>query len=680
MLDAITIFLSALLLFMMQPIMAKQILPWFGGSAAVWATCVVFFQCGLLAGYAYADLAIRRLRPRTHLQLHLALLALSVATLSFIPAAHWAPVGAEIPSLRIVAMLTATIGLPYVLLSTTSPTVQAWLARRRPGVNPYRLFALSNLASMLGLLSYPFLLEPWLPTRTLAVACSVAYAAFAVLYGLLGWRSLRNAADSPLPGRLAGTSVGTAPGSLAAAAQTPPSWTDQVMWGVLAATASALLLAVTNHVTRNVAAVPLLWVVPLAIYLLTFIITFDRPGWYRRPLFPALAAVAVVEMAWAPIEASIENAMYLQLGIFSLGLFLTCIFCHGELVRLKPAPAHLTRFYLVVALGGAVGSFAVGIVAPVALPADFELAIALTVCAMLIVLRTFGQPKLMVGFAIAATAITIACGVVGVGQFYKRTILASRNFYGVLRVQEGRDPNHYRALWHGTILHGLQYLDASLKRRPTTYYTETGGIGRLLVAMGARPEHRRVGVIGLGVGTLAAYDRTGDLYRFYEINPDVVDVARRDFTYLADASGKVEVVLGDARLQLERESPQRYDVLAVDAFSSDAIPVHLITREALAIYLRHLDQHGVIAFHVTNRFLNLVPVVAALAHEQGLHALHVADPGDDPLASGSDWVLLSREGTLLDGSNLGRGLPAIEQRREWSVWTDDFNNLVQVLR
>ncbi|MEO5701982.1 MAG: hypothetical protein ABIS17_06060, partial [Casimicrobiaceae bacterium] len=474
MLDAITIFLGALLLFMMQPIMAKQILPWFGGSAAVWATCVVFFQCGLLAGYAYADLAIRRLRPRTHLQLHLALIAVSVATLSFIPAAHWAPSGTEMPSLRIVAMLTATIGLPYVLLSTTSPTVQAWLARRRPGVNPYRLFALSNLASMLGLLSYPFLLEPWLPTHTLAVACAVAYAAFAVLYGLLGWRSLRSARDSHLPSPLAESSGGTTLDTNVALAQMPPAWSNQLLWGVLAATASALLLAVTNHVTRNVAAVPLLWVLPLAIYLLTFIITFDRPGWYRIPLFPALAALAVVEMAWAPIEAGIENAMYLQLGIFSLGLFLTCVFCHGELVRLKPAPAHLTRFYLVVALGGAVGSFAVGIVAPVTLPADFELAIALTVCAMLIALRTFGQPRLMVGFAVAATAITVTCGVVGVGQFYKRTILASRNFYGVLRVEEGRDPNHYRALWHGTILHGLQYLDAKLKRRPTTYYTETG--------------------------------------------------------------------------------------------------------------------------------------------------------------------------------------------------------------
>jgi SAM-dependent methyltransferase len=675
---AATIFVSAFLLFLVQPLIAKQILPWFGGSAAVWTTCLVFFQSTLLAGYAYSDLAVRRLAPRLQVRLHTTLLLVSLAALPIIPNADWKPLGSENPSLRIIGLLTVTIGLPYFLLSTTSPLIQAWFARRRPGASPYRLFALSNLASMLALVGYPFLLEPWSPTRMQALGWSGGYALFVGLCIAAGRRSLRAFAPVTLD---SGVGAETAPGT--DTSEPPPTPARQLLWCALAATGSLLLLAVSNHITQDIASIPLLWIAPLAIYLLTFILCFDASGWYRREIFLAMAAASVGVMAWTKADPKLTHELALQIGVFCAGLFVACMFCHGELARLKPAPKYLTRFYLMLSLGGAAGAVLVGIVAPLVLPAHFELIGGLVLCALLLLWQVRRLHLVFIGLAAAAVLTSIGCGVWAVREFYDDVIVTKRNFYGVLRVTEwGADDasSHRRSLIHGSILHGTQFLSPDLKDQPTTYYTRTSGIGRLLESLNPRKDPLRVGVIGLGAGTIATYGAKGDTYRFYDINPEVIAAAQRDFSFLRDSAANIELPLGDARLSLEREPKQTFDVLAIDAFSSDAIPVHLITSEALAIYKRHMKPGGVIAFHVTNRYLNLIPVVQALAEVQGLSAILIRDDTKDGMTSTSDWVLLSDDPAVLAKPALAEFATPIEPRPDWRLWTDDFNNLVQVLK
>jgi SAM-dependent methyltransferase len=660
--------------------MAKQILPWFGGSATVWTTCLVFFQSTLTAGYAYADWTVHRLAPKRSVQLHVALLVLSIVVLPIMPADRWKPEGDENPSWLILGMLAATIGLPYFLLSTTSPLVQAWFARRFAGASPYRLFALSNLASMLALLGYPFLLEPWTVTRAQAWGWSAGYLLFVALCATAALRSLARADTDVVPEGWRRHDSDAPTGQ-----ETPlgkPTPARQLLWCTLAATASILLLAVSNHITQNIASVPLLWIVPLALYLLTFILTFDGTGWYKRDIVLSMTAAALGVMAWTLADPSLTHELEIQVGVFCIGLFLACMFCHGELVRLKPAPKYLTRFYLMISLGGAAGAVLVGILAPLVFSAYFELAAGLALCALLLLWQVRRDYPVFGVLGLAALFTTIGGAIWGVTAFYENAISASRNFYGVLRVQEvgTATASHRRSLLNGTILHGNQYMDRSLATQPTTYYTNTSGIGRLLDVLHPRLEPLRVGVIGLGTGSLAVYGTPGDTYKFYEINPDVVAVAKRDFTYLHDSGATIETALGDARLVLEREPPQNFDVLVIDAFSSDSIPVHLITYEALRIYRKHVKPDGVIAFHVTNRFLNLMPVVDALAAAHGMRSLWIADDGEGTLASRSDWVLLTTNSALLEHPRLAEAAQPIAQRPDWRLWTDDFNNLVQVLK
>jgi SAM-dependent methyltransferase len=675
---AVTVFVSAFLLFLVQPIVAKEILPWFGGTAAVWTTCLVFFQTALLAGYLYADTVVRRLNPRTQVRLHVVLLLLSLAVLPIIPSTGWKPIGTENPSWLILGLLAVTIGAPYFLLSTTSPLAQAWFARSRPRESPYRLFALSNLASMLALVGYPFLFEPWSPTRTQAIGWSLGYALFVGLCAAAGWKSLAPShapTVNPLdPGDVAATS-GEPP--------VPPTFARQLLWCTLAATGSLLLLGVSNHITQNIASVPLLWLVPLAIYLLTFILCFDAPGWYRRKFMCIAVAVALGGMGFILADIDLEHQLGLQIGVFCIGLFVACMFCHGELARLKPAPRYLTRFYLMLSLGGAVGAVLVGIVAPLVLPAYFELAFGLALCALLLLWQVRRDHYVLRALGVAATAVTVGGAAWGIRAFYDGTIVAKRNFYGFVRVLDyhAEGENHYRTLMHGTIMHGRQFLASAARRMPTTYYTETSGIGRLLESLHPRLPPLKVGVIGLGTGTIAAYGAKGDIYRFYDINPAVIEIAQRDFSFLADSDATIELVLGDARLSLEREPAQQFDVLAIDAFSSDAIPVHLITTQALEVYARHMKPDGVIAFHVTNRFLDLAPIVDLLAKGHGLHVLRIDDNGDtNPYATRSDWILLSANKTALDAPGLRDAATGIAPRPGLQPWTDDFNNLVRVLK
>ena len=668
---ALTIFTSAFLLFLVQPLMAKQILPWFGGSAAVWTTCLVFFQFLLLAGYAYSDWTTRKLTPRQQVVLHVVLLAVSLVSLPIIPDASWKPAGGEDPAWRILGLLAVTIGMPYFLLSTTGPLVQAWFVRSFPAGTVYRLFALSNFGSLLALISYPFAVEPWIATVRQSWGWSVAYVAFAALCAGSAFYSLR---AQPLAAGAA-----TAP----AAEEGPaPAPRDYGLWLLLSAMGAFMLLAVTNHITHDVASVPFLWILPLTLYLLTFILCFEGRGWYRRYIFLGPLLVIVAAMAWALHKESgimdIKEAIPLNL----IGLFVMCMFFHGELADSKPAPRYLTRFYLMVSLGGALGGLTVGLVAVKVFHSYYEFGLGLVATLLIATYLT----RLM--HALVPLLVLVVVGFSGY-HVYKfsemlsaNAIVLTRNFYGTLRVKDvdAGQPNATRTLVNGVIMHGEQYLSPERRKEATSYYGETSGVGRLLKLLGAASPELRVGVVGLGAGTIASYGRKGDVYRYYEINPQVVEIARRDFSFLGDSGAKVETVLGDARLTMEREPPQRYDLLAIDAFSSDSIPVHLITREAMEVYLRHIKPDGVIAFHTTNRFLRLGPVVKRIAQEMVLEVTLIDDDAKDSDLSSTDWVLVTRNKALLQNPEIAEYSSDIEDIRGLPVWTDDFNNLFQILK
>ena len=667
-LHAATIFLSAFLLFLVQPVLAKQILPWFGGAAIVWTTCMVFFQFVLLLGYAYSHWITTRVASPRQNWIHIGLLVASLAFLPILPAESWKPAGDANPVVRILLLLFATIGLPYFLLSTTSPLIQSWFAREFPGSSPYRLFALSNFASMLALLGYPFLFEPWLASPQQSWAWSGGYAFFVAVGAWLAWRSrglapLERAAPTP-----------------AEAAEPRPASRSILLWLALAAMGSVTLLAVSNHLTQNISSIPLLWVVPLAIYLLTFILCFEGTRWYRRDAYLGLLVWIVCVMAWFLADKRLQFEIVWQVGVFAAGLYVVCMFCHGELARLRPGPKHLTLFYLVVSLGGVVGGILVGIVAPLTLPGYLELEIALVVVALLALYLNLDRPKPVIAMFAVVAAFTASALAYRVESFTEDTVLVERNFYGVLRVKEvlarADDPQtRYRSLVHGAILHGEQWTSEKYRRAATTYYKTSSGIGRTILAF--EGQAIKVGVIGLGAGTLATYGDADDTYRFYEINPAVPRIAREQFTYLDDSPAKIEVVLGDARLSLEREPAQGFDVLAVDAFSGDSIPVHLITQEAVGTYLRHMKPRGVIAFHVSNRFLDLKPVLLAIAEKHGLEYAYVHETSDDG-GTTSDWVLLTRYKPFILRPEIVAATEPVAPQPGWRLWTDAYNNLLQV--
>lgn len=667
MLHAATILLSAFLLFLVQPLIARIILPWFGGTAAVWTTCMLFFQSLLLAGYAYAHGTNAKLSPRAQAIAHTVLLAAAVATLPIAPGDAWKPTGDEEPVSRILLLLTVAVGLPYFLLSATSPLVQAWFARARPGENPYRLFAISNFASLVALVGYPFVVEPWLSNSQQVQYWSWLFAAFAALCAVLAWASVRPA---PVP--------------VAAAEPAPkPTRADYALWLSLSAAGSVLLLAVTNHITQNVAAMPMLWLAPLTLYLLTFIIAFEGGRLYRVEVLWSFVLVWLAGMGWILADPDHQFDLWIQLGMWLSGLFVACLFCHGELYRSRPHERHLTAFYLVISAGGALGGLLVAVVAPLVFNAYYELGLALIAVALLAAIR-FAPINLYARFGSLAILLAVSgAAAFDALRFQRDVSVSARNFYGVLRVKEYGQPDtpgHLKRLLHGVIMHGEQHMHAPLRAQLTTYYQASSGIGLALEARRQRSAIR-VGLIGLGTGTLAAWGRKGDVYRFYEINPEVIAVAQREFTYLGDSAATIELSLGDARLNLEREPPQNLDILAVDAFSSDAIPVHLITKEALAAYLRHMKPDGIVAFHVSNRFLDLVPVVGRIAKENGAHAMVVYDEGSGEDKTTSDWVLVSRDPKALDAPQIRAGKPvAPEERPAWRTWTDDYSNLVQILK
>jgi len=680
---ASTILLSAFLLFLVQPIIAKQILPWFGGTSAVWTTCLVFFQVLLLAGYTYSHWVTRRLNPRTQSNLHIALLVVSLAFLPIIPSPLLKPAGEQDAALRIIVLLAATIGLPYLLLSTTGPLLQKWIAPRLAQTSVYRLFALSNFGSLVGLLAFPFAIEPFASSKVQSLAWSGAYALFVATCAACAWQA-RRALPATAP-----AAPSTAAADLDADAE-PPSFASYALWLVLAALGSVMLLAATSHMTQNIASVPFLWVVPLTLYLLTFVLAFEGRGgrgWYEQTWLLLPALLLFVAMSWGLSANRGVLDVSIAIPLYSLGMFFACLFCHGELAHRKPAPRYLTQFYLCLSAGGALGGLMVGLVAPRVFPTYYELPLALFALSALAALLAWERRSLL-GPALIATAATAFYGFTYLAFLNDDVIVMQRNFYGTLRVREaGRGEHQVRRLLHGVILHGEQFTQPPNRDQPGTYYARTSGVGLAIDSKQAQGP-LKLGVIGLGVGTLTAYGRRGDTIRIYELDSDVLALARSHFSYLATAEqrgAQIDVVLGDARLSLERElarkQPQGFDVLAVDAFSSDSIPVHLITREAVEMYARHLAPGGIIAVHISNRFLDLKPVLANIAAAAGLSVEHVADsPDEDSIASTTDWVLIARDPTVFDVGALGDHSAPLAPSPQMSVWTDQFNNLLDVLK
>ncbi len=674
---ASTILLSAFLLFLVQPIIAKQILPWFGGTSAVWTTCLVFFQVVLLAGYTYSHLTTRYLPAKHQARLHIALLALSLLFLPIVASEALKPAAGADAALRIVVLLAATIGLPYFLLSSTGPLLQKWVAPRFPEKTVYRLFALSNFGSLIGLLAFPFAIEPFSTARAQSIVWSVAYALFAVACAVSAWKASQSAPGSdavPMP--IAADREGPA-----------PRLTDYALWLAFAALGSVLLLATTSHITQNIASVPFLWVLPLSLYLLTFVVAFDGRqgrGWYQRTwfLFPTLMLLVAMAAGLSANRGVLDVG--LAVPLYTVGMMMAAFFCNGELALSKPVPRYLTQFYLTISLGGALGGMLVGLVAPRVFPTYFELPVALLLLASLAVFVARGT-RWLIGPAIVATLATAWFGSEYIGFLRDEVVYMHRNFYGTLRVKEqGEGDKQVRRLLHGVILHGEQPTISANRLEPGTYYARTSGVGRAIEAKQTTGPVR-LGFVGLGVGTLSAYGRAGDAVRFYELDPDVLTLAQSQFSYLNASQAAIEFVIGDARLSMERElmsgSLQRYDVLAIDAFSSDSIPVHLITSEATALFLKHLKPDGILAFHISNRFLDLKPVLANIAQANRLEARLVTDsPGDDSSASITDWVLLARSSTAFADERLVDFIESIEPNPHFSLWTDQFNNLIDVLK
>jgi hypothetical protein len=728
---AASIFLSAFLIFQVQPMIGKIILPWFGGTPAVWSTVMLFFQVLLTGGYAYSYwLMVRRKQTAIHVSL-VVLALLILAALSFVwkspivPDARWKPQGVGSPILDIFKLLAISVGLPYFLLASNSPLMQAWFSRVFPERSYAKLYSLSNVGSLLGLLAYPGLVEPNLSLQSQGWMWSIGF----FLFGLFaGWIAIQNGRAAPPSQRII-DSVSKSP---------RPSFALISLWIALSATASLFLLSVTNQISQEVAVIPFLWILPLALYLLSFILTFSGERGYSRKVYSTLFIVSTALTVLVMLNST-RLHVYWQILTYCLLLFSACMLCHGELYLLRPGADHLTSFYLMVSIGGALGGLFVSLIAPLIFNGYWEFFVGLAM-AVAILLSLRGAHRATKQFptndkGIASTeksrlAMTdgkegIASGGVSirnkrysttsprndisararfiffvftlvtvmlvlVGTYFSGSLYSKRNFYGVIRVREdlvGEPPRPAYLMAHGITVHGLQFIGED-RDLPTTYYINGGGAGLAILNHPRYGQNLKVGMLGVGTGTLAIYGQPGDVYRLYEINPVVADLAEGSggyFSFVEDSPADVTMVLGDARISLERElaetGSQNFDVLVLDTFSSDSIPVHLVTKEAFALYLDHLAPDGIIAAHITNLHLDLQPVFWQLAKHYGLSMVRIEYEGDNDGGYASHWILLARDPALLD-------VPAIREHAvdlsgystNLKLWTDDYSNLFQILK
>ena len=687
---SISIFLSAFLLFQIQPMIGKAILPWFGGTPAVWSTLMLAFQVLLTGGYAYSTWLARKSNRQVYV--HIALLAGAV----LVPMVRWAlglsPVIPSIsvdtrhiyaqssPILEILEVLLLSSAIPFFVLSTNGPLMQAWFSRLYSSSSYARLYALSNTGSLLGLLTYPFLIEPNFSLRFQGWMWTLGFLLFGLLTGWIAFRSGRVPAPSTIRPDPVKRTNPTSPALLS-------------LWLLLSATASLFLLSVTNQISQEVAVIPFLWILPLSIYLISFILTFSgRPGFYQRKFHALLFVLSAGFTLFVMLNAT-QIHVYWQILAYSLVLFEVCMLCHGELYLLRPEAEHLTTFYLMISVGGALGGIFVSLLAPLIFNGywEFFVGLAMTVAIFLTILRS--EPGTLAARARFITLVFVL--VTGMLSFldsrFSSALFAERNFYGMIRVRGllpsgSREPAYIMS--HGITVHGLQFIRPELRHLPTTYYVPGSGVGLAIQNHPRAGNSLRVGMLGVGTGTLAAYGQLGDIYRLYEINPVVIDLAQGQggyFSFVQDSQAEVTMVAGDARISLELElargDEQNFDVLVLDTFSSDSVPVHLVTKEALALYLAHLAPDGMIAAHITNLHLDLQPVFWQLAQYHHLSMARIEYQGDANGGYASHWILLARDPALLQ-------IPAIQEKSVYlsgystdlSLWTDDYSNLFQIFK
>jgi len=707
------IFLSAFLLFQVQPVIARYILPWYGGSPAVWTTCLLFFQLGLLGGYAYAHglVSLLRKHPTAQVLIHGILVIAAMAMLPITPSPDLKPdASGSDPVWGILNLLLQTVAAPYLLLSATGPLFQHWFSQSYPDRSPFRLYAVSNLGSMLGLLTYPFVIERVLNVSQQTLLWSGAFLGYAALAIITGWVFIQMAK------KLGQTTQATSTQDPESAPAPRPG--RILLWVLYSTCGSVLLLSLTSQMTQDIAVVPFLWVIPLSLYLLTFVIAFDHSRWYRRRVVLPLAVVSVTSTlflmnwehmseGWPLVEQVDEWPFGIQILSYCSTIFFTCLICHGEIVRNKPHPRYLTGFYLAISFGGAMGGILVSLVAPRLFDGYWELHLALIALTMLVSYSLYQPVKqwyqrhsvknkplratVVTGLALAWSACLTAMGLALYSHMQETksgAVATSRGFYGVLKVtseDEGTE-EHCLSLYHGRINHGCQYPAPKYRRGVTTYFGAKSGVGTAIQCLPQRTvkpqEPIKVGIIGLGVGTIAAYAKHGDEFTFYEINPQVEDFAHSHFTYLSDCRGEASVVLGDARITLEAElekgSEHKKDLLVIDAFSGDAIPIHLLTKEAFELYTQHITQGGVLAFHITNRHVDLSDPLRNMAHEAGFESFLIINDPDSRFRS--DWVLVSRDPAFI--ANLKQSGRIATWRRPTPkkiFWSDDYSNLFDVL-
>ena len=675
------VFVSAFLLFQIQPMISKAILPWFGGAPGVWSTCLLFFQTVLFAGYAWAHGLTRCMPPRVQAIIHSLLVLAAVFLLPVIPESSWKPEAGHAPGIRILAILAATIGLPYFLLSATGPLLQRWFSLAYPDRSPYRLYAVSNAGSLIALLSYPLVFEPAMNLESQATGWTVGFWVYLTLTVGCGLMVMRHTA-STVGSRKSQTAKTTKSENSGAQLATARS----LSCFLLAMTASSTLLAVTNTVCQDVAVIPFLWVVPLSLYLLSFILCFDSEFWYRRVSVSIVTCALITTLCCLLLWRSMDSLL-LQVGLYFVLLFAVCMLCHGEVARMRPQPQNLTSYYLVLSAGGACGGLFVALAAPLLFSDFWETHLCLlasVVVALWVIADEFGwltshrRPPLM-GIA-AAVMMVVLVGMLFMDSWTqnRKTVSTTRGFYGVLKV-ENDDVSNSVLLKHGHITHGLQLRGPGGWKTPTTYFTRRSGVGRAISFQQSNKTSARIGIVGLGAGTLAAYGRQGDVFKYYELNEQVIELAEKYFSFVSRAPAEVQIIPGDARLSLEQEDPQDFDVLVLDAFSGDAIPTHLLTREAFEIYQKHLAPDGIIAVHTSNLYFDLRPVVDALADEFAMHSSTVVVSNIQALTDvPSEWILVSNNAEQLEEKTLREAAIAPQSRRV--LWTDSFSNLFQILR
>lgn len=662
-------FLAAFLLFLVEPIAAKQLLPVLGGSAAVWITCLVFFQTALLAGYLYAHW----LAARQSWWMHRALLALAALSSILWAARPLAASGAAAhPVSAIFGALSIAIGLPFLLLAATSPLLQVMWARLATGGVPYRLYALSNVASLLALGLYPSLVEPHLTLRVQRIVWCAAFVAFALLFAIL-LRSARPASH-------------VAPAAANKPEDDPSApLLHKILWVALPMGAAMQLSAVTVHLTANIAAIPLLWILPLAVYLLTLILAFRFSGLLARGILARVLVVVLASVGYMLSQSGFTWPIRLTIPFFLVALFVACLYCHAQVFALRPRrTSETTVFYLLFAAGGALGSFLIGIASPLMTRFNYDLPLTFFVTAVLALAanwRSHWTQRLL--WSAASAAMLAVVWMVHIA-YQHDTMLSVRNFYGSLRVTQDQytfPGATVRTLLNGSIQHGTQIFGTDeLRHTPTTYYAPDSGIGFAL-RFCCTGRARSIGVVGLGAGTLAAYGQPGDRIRFYEINPAVEPIARNLFTYIRESGAQIQVIPGDARVSLSREAPQQFDVLAIDAFSGDAIPLHLLTAQALTLYRRHLAPGGILAFHISNQHVDLAPPIARLAEASGMQVRRVSSFANEARGEfGATWMLVSDNAAFFAEPQIAQHSHAQPVDARTPLWTDDYSALLPFLR